>query len=210
MDSMLLALALLQHRKNKHQPCFTSPVYEQKSSLVKLSSFHLFGKTFYSPTLKSLPCCKIGSHVLNSWYYVEKQHQTVACYCYQKLRQTNVFKKNLGKCSQIGYFKVRNSTWKTLILLQSPSNNLPQNKSFMGEITRNLVHQSPPLSVGFVIYILHEESVPYPAIFGGASFSTSVARRKTVVQLGSLGWCCKPSPVGSRGETLEIFGYFAF
>ena len=46
--------------------------------------------------------------------------------------------------------------------------------------------------------------------FGGASFSTSVARRKTVVQLGSLGWCCKPSPVGSKGETLEIFGYFAF
>ena len=46
--------------------------------------------------------------------------------------------------------------------------------------------------------------------FGGAGFSTSVARRKTVVQLGSLGQRCKPSPVGSRGETLEIFAYFAF
>ena len=46
--------------------------------------------------------------------------------------------------------------------------------------------------------------------FGGAGFSTTVARRKTIVQLVSLGWCCKPSPVGSRGKTLEIYGYFAF
>ena len=33
---------------------------------------------------------------------------------------------------------------------------------------------------------------------------------KTVVQPGNLGWHCKPSPVGSRGKTLEIFGYFVF
>ena len=46
--------------------------------------------------------------------------------------------------------------------------------------------------------------------FGGASFSTSIARRKTIVQLGSLRQRCKPSPLGSRGETLEIFGYFVF
>ena len=46
--------------------------------------------------------------------------------------------------------------------------------------------------------------------FGGADFLTSIVKRKTVVQLGSLGRCCKPSPVGSRGEILEIFGYFAF
>ena len=30
------------------------------------------------------------------------------------------------------------------------------------------------------------------------------------MQLVSLGWYCKPSPVGSRGKTLEIYGYFAF
>ena len=53
-------------------------------------------------------------------------------------------------------------------------------------------------------------TVPYPAVFGGAGFLMSVARRKTVAQLGSLGQCWKPSPVGSRGKTLEIFGYFAF
>ena len=46
--------------------------------------------------------------------------------------------------------------------------------------------------------------------WGGASFSTSVLRRKTIMQLGSLGQCCKPSPVGSTGKTLEICGYFAF
>ena len=53
--------------------------------------------------------------------------------------------------------------------------------------------------------------VLYPAIFfGGAGFLTSIARRKTVVQPGSLGWCCKPSTVGAKGKTLEIFGYFVF
>ena len=46
--------------------------------------------------------------------------------------------------------------------------------------------------------------------FLGASFSTSIARRKTIVQPGSLGRCCRPFPVGSRGKTLEVFGYFAF
>ena len=45
---------------------------------------------------------------------------------------------------------------------------------------------------------------------GGAGFSTSIAKRKTVVQPGSLGQCSKLSSVGSRGKTLEIFGYFAF
>ena len=51
--------------------------------------------------------------------------------------------------------------------------------------------------------------VSYPTIFWGAGFLMSVVRRKTAVQLGNLGQYCKPSPVGSRGETLEI-GYFAF
>ena len=109
-----------------------------------MTSFHLFGKTFRSPPLKSLSCCEIGSCVLDNWYYVEKyQRKRVACYCYQKLRQTNFFKKNFGKCSQIGCFKVRNSTRKTLTLRQSPSNNMLQNKSFTGEITGNLAHKSP-------------------------------------------------------------------
>ena len=111
---------------------------------MKLSSFHLFSKTCRSAPLKSLSCCEIGSHVLDSWHYVEKyQRMRVACYCYQKLRQTNFFKKNFGKCSQIGCFKVRNSTRKTLTLQQSPSNDMLQNKSFTREITGNLAHQSP-------------------------------------------------------------------
>ena len=52
--------------------------------------------------------------------------------------------------------------------------------------------------------------IPYPAILGGAGFSMSIATRKTVVQMGSLGCHWKLSPVGARGETLEIFVYFAF
>ena len=82
--------------------------------------------------------------VLDSWYYVEKyQRKRVACYCCQKLRQNNFFKKNFGKCSQIGCFKVRNSTRKTLTLGQSPSNDILQDKSFTGEIAWSLAHQSP-------------------------------------------------------------------
>ena len=61
----------------------------------------------------------------------------------KKLRQTNFFKKNVGKCSQIGCFKVENSTRKTLTRRQSPSNDMLQNKRFTGEITGNLAHQSP-------------------------------------------------------------------
>ena len=111
---------------------------------MKLFSFHLFSKTFCYPPLKLSTCCKIGSHVLGSWYYVEKyQSKRVTCHCYQKLRQINFFKKNFGKCSQIGCFKVRNSTWKTLTLWQSLSSNIFLNKSFMGDITGNLENQSP-------------------------------------------------------------------
>ena len=117
---------------------------------MKLSSFHLFGKTFCSPPLKFSTCCKVGSRVLDSRYYVENyQRKRVACYCYQKLRQTNFSKKNFGKCSQIGCFKVRNLTRKTLTLRQSHSNYM-----LHGEITEkstrasrryhgNLAHESP-------------------------------------------------------------------
>ena len=111
---------------------------------MKLSLFHFFGKTFRSQPLKFLSCYEIGGRVVDSWYYVEKyQRKRVACYCYQKLRQTNFFNKNFGKCSQTGCFNVRNSTRRTLTLRQSPSNNILQNKSLPAEITRNLAHQSP-------------------------------------------------------------------
>ena len=47
--------------------------------------------------------------------------------------------------------------------------------------------------------------------FGEADFSTSVAKKKTTSQLGGLGGgCCKSSPVESRGEVPENFGYLAF
>ena len=51
-------------------------------------------------------------------------------------------RKKLGKYCQIGCFKVRNSTRNTLTLWQSLSNDMLQNKSFTGEITGNLAHQS--------------------------------------------------------------------
>ena len=111
---------------------------------MKLSSFHHFGKNFHSPPLKPIQCYKIGSRVVASWYYVEKyQRKRVAGYCYQRHRQTNFFKKNFGKCSSIGCFKVRNLTWKTLPLRQSTSNYKLRNKSFTADITGKLAHQSP-------------------------------------------------------------------
>ena len=113
--------------------------HEQKSTPVKLSLFHLFGKTFSSPPLKSLSCKEIGSRVLDSWYYVEKrQRKRVALYCYQKLIQTNFFKKNFGTCSPIGCFKVRNWTRKILTPRQSPLNDMLYKKK---SVTGNLAHQ---------------------------------------------------------------------
>ena len=51
-----------------------------------------------------------------------------------------------------------------------------------------------------------EISVPHPAIFGGGfSFLTSVVRRKTTVQLGSLGGAVSPSPWGSGAKPWKIF-----
>ena len=132
MHSMPLPPALLQHllcsshkKSTANHDVLPGLFKSKKSSLVKLSLFHLFGKMFRSPPLKFSTCCEIGSRVVDSWYYVEKyQRQRVACYCYQKLRQTNFFKKNFGKCSQIGCFKVRNSTRKTLTLGQSPTDDM--------------------------------------------------------------------------------------
>ena len=114
MHSMLLATALLQHSHKKltvKHDVFPGLFKSKRAFPMKLSSFHLFGKTFCSPPWKFSTWCKVGSRVLDSRYYGEKyQRKRVACYCYQKLRQTNFFKKNFGKCSQIGCFKVRNST----------------------------------------------------------------------------------------------------
>ena len=46
--------------------------------------------------------------------------------------------------------------------------------------------------------------------WGGAGFSTSVARRKTIVQLGSLGGAVSPPQWGPGTTPQKIFGYFAF
>ena len=48
-------------------------------------------------------------------------------------------------------------------------------------------------------------------LFWEAGFLTSVARRKTVLQLGGLGGggCCKPSPVWSRGQSPGKFWLFS-
>ena len=106
-----------------YQPCLRAKEFSRETILVPF-----LRQNILLSTLKILRCCKIGSR-----YYVEKyQRKRVTCYCYQKLRQTNFFKKNFGKCSQIGCFKVRNSTRKTLTLWQSPSNGMLQNKSFTG------------------------------------------------------------------------------
>ena len=59
---MLLAPALLQDSHKKltanHDVLATSHVYDPKDSSVKLSSFHLFGKTFRYPPLKFINAAK--------------------------------------------------------------------------------------------------------------------------------------------------------
>ena len=49
-------------------------------------------------------------------------------------------------------------------------------------------------------------------LFGDAGFLTSVARRKTVLQLGGLGGggAVSPPQYGLGGKALENFGYLAF
>ena len=81
--------------------------------------------------------------MLYRWYYDEKFHfQRVACYCYQKIRHTKFFKKNLRQMFLNGCFKARNSTRKTLTLRQSPSNKMLQNKNVTGGIAGNLAYRS--------------------------------------------------------------------
>ena len=122
-----------------YQPCLRAKEFFRETILVPF-----LRRNILLSTVKTLSMCKIGSRVLDSRHYVEKyQRKRVACYCYQKLRQTNFFKKNFGKCSQIGCFKVRNSTRKTLTLRQSPSNGMLQNKSFAGVIKGNVTRRSP-------------------------------------------------------------------
>ena len=58
--------------------------------------------------------------------------------------------------------------------------------------------------------ILSKVSAISSNFWGVLFFLTSIVRRKTAVQLGSLGQHSKPSPVGSTGKTLEFFGCFAF
>ena len=55
---------------------------------------------------------------------------------------------------------------------------------------------------------IHSEvqTVLYPAIYGG--YLNERSEEKNHCAAGSLGRHCKPSPVGSRGETLEIFWLF--
>ena len=65
LHSKMVALALLQPQ------CFTSPVYKQKKSHAKLSSFHLLDVTFSSSPLKYWPCYEVRSCALDSWYYVK-------------------------------------------------------------------------------------------------------------------------------------------
>ena len=48
------------------------------------------------------------------------------------------------------------------------------------------------------------------ASFFGCQFFMSVARRKTVVQLGSFEGTANLPPLGSRGKAIENFGKFAF
>ena len=105
-----------------YQPCLRAKEFSRATILVPFLRQNILLSIF-----KILACCKIGSRGLDSRYYVE---------------QANFFKKNFGKCSQIGCFKVRNSTQKTLTLWQSPSKGMLQNKSFTGN-HGNVARRSP-------------------------------------------------------------------
>ena len=138
MHSMLLALALLLHKTANH---YVLPDLITGKRVLPWNTPHSISsaKHFALHLSNAYHTEKYVDISLIASFYIEKyQRQRVACYCYQKLRQTNFFKKNFGKCSHIGCFKVRNSNQKTLTL----SNIMLQNKSFMGKIIGNLAHKS--------------------------------------------------------------------
>ena len=138
MHSMLLALALLLHKTANH---YVLPDLITGKRVLPWNTPHSISSAKHFPLHLSnaYHTAKYIDVSLIAGFYIKKyQRGWFACYCYQKLRQTNFFKKNFGKCSHIGCFKGRNSNWKTL----TTSNVMLQNKSLMEKIIGNLAHKS--------------------------------------------------------------------
>ena len=107
-----------------YHPCLRSKEFSCETilalSLRQNVSFSIFRIPSY---------WEIGSRVTDSWHYVEKcQRKRFACCCYQKLRQTNFFKKTFGKYSQNWMLQSKDSTRQILTLRESPSSDMLQNK----------------------------------------------------------------------------------
>ena len=69
--------------------------------------------------------------------------------------------------------------------------------------------------LSYTQHLIYSASAVSSNLFGGASFSMSIARRKAVVHLGNLGvrrgaGCCKLSPVGFKDNAMGNFGHFEF
>ena len=64
----------------------------------------------------------------------------------------------------------------------------------------------------FDVHIQDLNTVPYPEVFWGGRFFDECSEKKNRIAAGGSGvrGGCKPSPVGSRGEAPENFGYLAF
>ena len=82
--------------------------------------------------------------------------------------------------------------------------------SCLGYITGSTLYCSCPVSWSKLNLEFRGYQCRNQQFLGGASFSTSVARRKTVVQLGGLGSAVSPPQRGPGTKPQKIFGYFAF
>ena len=79
--------------------------------------------------------------------------------------------------------------------------------SCLGYITGSTLYCSCPVSWSKLNLEFRGYQCRNQQFFWGAGFSTSVARRKTVVQLGGLGSAVSPPQWGPGTKPQKIFGY---
>ena len=126
-----------------YHPCLRSKEFSCETilalSLRQNVSFSIFRIPSY---------WEIGSRVTDSWHYVEKcQRKRFACCCYQKLRQTNFFKKTFGKYSQNWMLQSKEfnpANFDTSgITLKWHASKQEKALVFTGEIKGNFAYRSP-------------------------------------------------------------------
>ena len=80
-----------------YQPCLRSNEFFRETILVPS-----LRQNFSLSTFKIYKCCKIGSRVVDSWYYVEKyQRKRDADYCYRDIGRLTFSRKTFANVPKL-------------------------------------------------------------------------------------------------------------